>query len=412
MTLPVDKWRYHFIHNVYADFFKDMMEYMKYLYPRFQYTVFGTYDKAVEYLSKMQQYCRETDKPFLPALSLNPSGEFDVADAIAGGRQLWRFPNLAWGFNRYLFDPVYQDQNLQVYVSFIRMKGEIEFLMLLNSFYEYTDVKMLLLNIFGGKDRIIEPSFFSSFIILPPELVNYRYRNEYTGLSYTIDWFGAGARIELIKTTGKDEVVIPCRIKPQISLISLGDASNRYGGSDKLADWRLTGTLNYEVELPNFLILEGDYLVENVDMELRYGSVFSAYNSYEVPVNRQRIEYDLNWPGLDATSDSRIDMTEYDSTSDCNISYDEDLVFKIRYIHNVTQDEVDSTSNLVITLPERILDQRLLIVNSADGKMDYGDHYEISDDGWTLTIKTSDPCRVKLQPGWVIELYVYKRIRV
>ena len=81
------RWRYHFIHNVYAHFFNDMLEYFStYLYPRFEYTVVGTYDKAVEYLEKCQQYARETDKPLLPALILNPSGEFDNADANSGGR--------------------------------------------------------------------------------------------------------------------------------------------------------------------------------------------------------------------------------------------------------------------------------------------------------------------------------------
>ena len=87
------RWRYHFIHNVYAHFFNDMLEYFStYHYPRFEYTVVGTYDKAVEYLEKCQQYERETDKPLLPALILNPSGEFDNADALSGGKQLWRFP--------------------------------------------------------------------------------------------------------------------------------------------------------------------------------------------------------------------------------------------------------------------------------------------------------------------------------
>ncbi len=408
MTIPVDRWRYHFIHNVFVSFFEDMMEYMKYLYPRFQYTVFGTYDKAVEYLNKRAQYCRETDKPFLPALVLNPSGDFDIADGIAGGRQLWRFPNLAWGFGRHLFDPIYQDKNIQVWVSFIRIKGEIEFLALLNSFYEYTDVRMLLLNIFGGRDRIIEPNFFTSFIILPEELVNYTYTNEYTGLTYGIDWFGAGARIELVKTTGKNEVVVPCRISPQISLVSLGDASTRYGGTDKLADWRMSGTINYEVELPNFIVLEGDYLVEHVDVELRYGSAFSAYTTYDVPVNRQRVEYTLNWPGLEETTDSRIDLT-LDSTSLCEVTHTADLVFKTRYFHNVTEAEVDSTGDLIIIIPEAITNKTFLIVNSIEGKLDYGDHYSLADDGVTLTIRSDT---VNYIAGWIIELYVYQRIDI
>lgn len=398
------RWRYHFIHNVYAHFFNDMLEYFStYLYPRFEYTVVGTYDKAVEYLEKCQQYARETDKPLLPALILNPSGEFDNADANSGGRQLWRFPNLAYGLNKRLFNPVYQDENLLATVSFMRIKGEIELLMLLNSFYEYCDIRMLFLNIFGGRDRIIYPRFFSSFIILPEELVNYEYYNEYTGLRYRIDWASAGAQTELVRSTAREELVIPCRIKPQITLTNLSDASQRYGGADRLADWRLSATINYEVEIPNYFILQSDYLALGMDLEIRYGSAFSVNNDYQPPVNR--FLYNVEWElGLDETANSRVDVDYCDSTAD--VEFGGDFVWKTRYFHEVTQAEADSTGNITITLPEQILDEKLLIVNSKDGQMNYGDHYLIENNGWTLVIRSDT---VKLEAGWILELYVYER---
>jgi hypothetical protein len=398
------RWRYHFIHNVYAHFFNDLLDYFStYLYPRFEYTVVGTYDKAVEYLEKCQQYERETDKPLLPALILNPSGEFDTADANSGGRQLWRYPNLSYGFNKRLFNPVYQDENLLATVSFIRMKGEVELLMLLNSFYEYCDIRMLFINIFGGRDRIIYPRFFSSFIIIPQELIDYEYTNEYTGLTYRIDWEKAGAESKLVRSTARDEIVIPCRIKPQISMVSLGDGSQRYGGADRLADWRLTATINYEVEIPNYFILQSDYLALGADVEIRYGSTFSANNDYQPPINRWL--YDVEWElGLDATSDSRITVDPCDSTAD--VDFIADYLFKIRYFHEVTQAEIDSTSNLTIILPETITEEKKLIVNSHDGALDYGDHYTIENNGQTLIIRTTDT--VHLKAGWLMELYVYE----
>lgn len=396
--------RYHFIHNVYAHFFNDMLEYFStYIYDRFAYTVVGTYDKAVEYLEKCQQYERETDKPLLPALILNPSGEFDNADASSGGKQLWRFPNLAYGLNKRLFDPVYQDENLLATVSFMRIKGEIELLMLLNSFYEYCDIRMLFLNIFGGRDRIIYPRFFSSFIILPEELLNYEYTNEYTGLKYKMDWRKAGATDKLVRSTARNEVVLPCRIKPQISLVNLGDGSQRYGGADRLAEWRLTATINYEVEIPNYFILQSDYLALGMDMEIRYGSTFSTNNDYEPPVNRWI--YNVSWDlGLDETSNSRITTDFCDSTADIDFS---DYLYKTRYFHEVTQSEIDSTANLNIILPEQILNKKMLIVNSRDGQLNYGDHYYIENDGWTLIIRTTDT--VNLKAGWILEIFVYER---
>ena len=396
------RWRYHFIHNVYAHFFKDMLDYFStYLYPRFEYTVVGTYDKAVEYLEKCQQYERETDKPLLPALILNPAGEFDNADASSGGRQLWRFPNLAYGFNKRLFQPVYQDENLLCTVSFMRIKGEIELLMLLNSFYEYCDIRMLFLNIFGGRDRIIYPRFFSSFIILPEELLNYEYTNEYTGVSYTMDWAGVGAQTELVRSTARNEVVIPCNIKPQFAMVSLTDGSQRYGGADRLADWRLAATINYEVEIPNYFILQSDYLALGADVEIRYGSTFSEYNDFQPPIERQLFKSRWDW------EENILDPENLcDSTSTVSIA---DYVFKTRYFHEVTQADIDSTSNLEITLPEQIIDLKIMIVNSKEGELSYGDHYVIEDNGWTLVIKTVDPPNVFLEEGWILELYVYER---
>jgi len=395
------RWRYHFIHNVFSNFYADMLDYFStYLYSRFEYTVVGTYDKAVEYLEKCQQYERETDKPLLPALILNPSGEFDTADANSGGRQLWRFPNLAYGLNKRLFNPVYQDENLLATVSFLRIKGEIELLMLLNSFYEYCDVRMLFINIFGGKDRIIYPRFFSSFIILPEELINYEYTNEYTGLKYKIDWNQVNARTELVRSTARNELVIPCRIKPQISLVSLSDGSQRYGGADKLADWRLSATVNYEVEIPNYFILQSDYLAMNMDVEIRYGSAFSAYNDYQPPENRILQDVVVDW-GLDETSNSTI-LNPCDSTTEVN--YDSALEFKYREFYIVKQSDIDSTSNLIILLHEQNLEEKLVIVNSKDGQLNYGDHYYL-ETGNRIVVRTTDT--VNLKAGWVLEVYIY-----
>ena len=107
------KYHYFFIHNVIGDFFHATLEYFgPYLYERFKYRVVTTFDKAVEFLDKKENYDRETDMPRLPALVLDPSGEMVTADAIAGGKQLWRYPNLAAGFvNHILKEQEYSGAN-------------------------------------------------------------------------------------------------------------------------------------------------------------------------------------------------------------------------------------------------------------------------------------------------------------
>ena len=402
--------RYHFIHNVFANFYKDVLDWLSItLYPRFEYRVVSNYDKAVEYIQKKCQYGRETDMPMLPAIILNPHGDFEPADANTGGAQYWRYPNLSPSLAKRLFQPIYKDQHVLVNASFIRIKGEIELIMLLNSFYEYCDVRMLFINMFGGLNRVIYPRFFSSFIILPESFVSYQYTNEVTGVEYNLDWESCGAENMLVKSTARNEVVLPLNIKPQLSLQGLSDASNRYGGADAIAEWKLGGTINYEIELPNYLIIETDYLAQKVDFEIRYGSTYSEYNDYQPPDNRILSNFSWDW-GLNFNTHTpdKLDFPLDSSDATCSYEFVGDFVYDTRYFHIITESDLDTTANLQITLPEQIIDPKILIVNSREGQMSYGDHYNIINDGWTLEIRTSDT--VGLEVGWVLELFVYKKL--
>jgi len=395
------RYNYQFIHNVFGHFFKDMLDYFAdYLYPRFEFKVVGTYDKAVEWLNKKAQYDRDIDQPMKPALILNPSGDFLVDETY--GKMLWRFPNLYPGFVKYVFDPVYQDQHMIVNVGFTLFRGEVEFLALVPSFYEYTDLKVFLNLIFGGQDRYIYPLFFNSFIIIPDELKNYEYYNPVTGLRYRLNWEECGAWNQLVETTAKTEYVIPCKIKPKFRFTAMSDASTRLGGQDKLPDWRLAFTVEYEVEVPSFIILESDYLAENISFNISYGSCYSSngiYNSNSVP---SRIDnWQANWDlGLDSTSNSTVIIPD-----DASIVTEDSMEFRTRYFYIITQQDVDSTGDIEITLPETVDDHRLLILVSKNGQLTYWDHYRISDDGETLTIITD---YVEFDPGDVLELYMYR----
>ena len=405
---------YIYIHNVFANFFKDSLDYFsKHLWPRFEFTVIGTYEKAVEYIQKECQYGREISKPMTPALILNPSGDFDLADSNAGGHQLWRFPNLAPGMIKYVFDPVYKDSNMLITVGFIRIQGDIELLMLLNSFYEYCDLRMLLLQVFGGLDRWIYPQYFNTFIILPEELINYQYTNQYTGETYKIDWEKSGAYQYLVRTIGKEQLVIPCNIKPIYKLTGFSDPSTRYGGADAMADWRLGATVHYEIEIPSWLILDSNYLAEDFNIFVNTGSVYSQYHNFskfneDVPINS---DGSIITPIPELKQDFKFTMSVSDSTTHdivmtgCAEETLENLKFKIRYFYTVTQADYDSTSDLIITLPEQIEDKKFIVVNSKYGQMTYGDHYVLQNNGNELLVKKSS---VKLEVDMVIELYVYK----
>lgn len=400
MPTSQEKYLYTFIHNSFGHFFKDTLDFFTdHLNPRFAYNVVSTYDKAVEYIRRQGELGREQDKPNLPSIILNPVGEFMPAESRTGAIQLWRWPNLASGFIKRIINPIYQDSHVIITPGFTRLKGNIELIMLTNSFYEFTDLKMLMLLIFGGMERYIYPQTFSSYIILPEELLNYHYTNDVTGESYYLDWDSAGAHDVLVKTIAQDKTVVDAFIKPIYRLMSLSDGSTKYGG-EKLADWRLLATLEYEVEIPSWMILEQDYLVQNIKLEIGYESAYSKFSALP-PVNRtiRRIEWDF---GLNEYSDSPLpDPT--DTTS--NIVFVCNATLIDRRYHIISASEAASTTDIEIDLPYQVVDPICIIVNSKHGRMNYWDHYKFINNGRTMQIIVEN---VDLEEGMIIELYLYK----
>jgi len=407
------RYNYQFIHNVFGHFMQDTLDYFAdYLYPRFEnWKIISTYDKAIQYLNQLSAGDgHETDMPTKPALILNPSGDFDFDEA--GGRQPWRNPNIAPGILKYLFEPIYKDQNIIITPGFSRIKGELEFMAILSSFYEYCDFKILLGLIFGGKDKFIYPQWFNSFIILPQEIYDYTYTNQYTGVSYKINISEIESR--LIKTTNRNEVVFPCRILPRYRLTGISDGSEKYGGTEKLPEWKLNFTLEYEVEIPSFIVLESDYIVKDFKINMSYGSCYSSnsdYNSEDIPTNIFSFNGELTYYDPDSTSEIEIDLDstssvliDYDGPDHTNITNKKELIFKTRYFHIVTKSEEDSETTIEFQMPEYITDKNLLVVQGKFGRLNYGDHFILSSDGWTITIYKR---YVDLQREEILELFVY-----
>ncbi len=140
--------------------------------------------------------------------------------------------------------------------------------------------------------------------------------------------------------------------------------------------------------------------MENIHFEIRYGSSYSKYPKYKPPVNREI--FISSWDtGLNEYEDSRlIDLG--DTTSE--ITFTCNAVLKTRYYHIITETEAQSTTDVDIDLPEQIFYRDCIIVNSKNGKMNYGDHYVLIDHGWTLRIRVEN---VSLEKDMFIEIYTY-----
>lgn len=428
------KHHYAFIHNVFGKFIESTQDYfVSEMFPRFKWSVLGTFDKAVEYFNKQQQQGKgppfdpphhgpPPQQPELPALIINPLGDINIDEARHGGKQLYRFPNLAPGMLSRLYDPIYRDENVSIVPGFTRFKGELECIALLNSFYEYFDFRVLLLQMFGGLERPIYPVFFESFIIIDDTLLSYTYKNDVLDKEYKLDWLNNGAFEYLVPTTNKNEVVFPCRIRPLFTLTGQSDNSERYGGADKLAEYKLGFTITYEIELPTSLVIfENTDLTESdrhLMVNISFGSSTSEYllrDEYNASKYEQEIE-SINtrilFPSLknSLTQKEQDEMSslagfEYDEEGNIiknvnypqsnTITFESDInsdgmvtnseeynkILVSRFYHKLTEEQL-SQDILDISLPINIEDLNYVYlggikINSKLGELTYKKHFDI-----------------------------------
>lgn len=431
------KHHYAFIHNAFGKFIENTEEYLvSSLFPRFKWSVIGTFDKAIEYMNKQEQskgdpydpsdHGPPPQQPELPALIINPMGDITLTEGAHGGKQPHRFPNMAPGLLPRLYDPIYRDSNLTIVPGFTRFRGELECTALLNSFYEYFDFRILLLQMFTGLERWIQPVTFDTFIIIDDKLSSYTYENDELDIEYQIDWLNNGASEYLIPTTNRNEVIYPCRIKPMYSLTNQGDNSEKYGGADKLPEYRLGFTITYEIELPTSLVL-----FENLDLaksdrhitlNISYGSTTSEYlledeyytTQYYDKVNNVQqsrtlfptlkntiinkeqddikvlagFEFDEEGNIIKDVTYPQINITSHQSNinEDGEISSVDsyDIYLLARYYHKLTEDQIDQDT-LDITLPIKIdsldyIHKGGFKVNSKLGELTFKEYYDIIED--------------------------------
>lgn len=402
----MERENYFFIHNSFAHFYSGVLGYFAdYLYPRFEHRVVGTYDKAVEYIKKTVENSGEVNMPNLPAIILNPSGDFEMAEANAGGHQMWRFPNLGNGAVKFarIFDPIYKDENLLLSPVFCRVAGELEIIMLLNSFYEYCDLKMFMYQIFGGLNRPIFPKDYTSFIIIPDEFLTHTYENIVTGESYQPNWESCGSYQTLVRTTNRNEVVVPFLHHGALTLTNLSDGSTRYGGADKLADWRLTASIRYEIELPWYLVLQSDYLYTNINLNI------IANNSYITPKSISEFDSFENTKfSHESYLDPQTHNPSYVLPTENDIIRRQKLTKVDSYYYEVKVED-QLLDRIVIEISEHMDENNVIFIHTKYGELNPLLHY------WVVE-QTTELVRFEIINNGeyfvendVIEVYVYER---
>ena len=383
--------RHFFINNCLGAFFRGTLNWFgDVFYPRIQYKVIGTYEKSVEYFNKKRQLSREVDKNLLPSITLDPNLDFKPAEV--GGRFLWQSESLAPGFGSYLFDriPGLEDQGICLTPVFSKYEGDFNLTFWFNSIYEYFDIRLFLFQWSGGYDRKLRPVNYESFIVLPDSI------NEYELDGVPLDWSKTERTLTRIDNMGKEVYTLPVKLTPWFWFTDISDASTKFGGDD-IAEYKLSVSVRYEIDLPTYLVLTpycGDIKIRmtfSMDTTYsRYGMLpFFSDDSY-----RKTAEHDV--PGI------MIIENEVNSKNRDIILADFD---KRSYYQFTKKDEDDWTPEqewFTISNPfKTVLNPEELRIVTYSGMLDYGDEWTLNPDGSTIEVK------VEPKEGELIEVFKY-----
>jgi len=228
----------------------------------FKYKTMSTHDKAIE---ELKQYACDAntsgsgelvDAIPLPAISFNPLGDILPDPNFL---HLWRFRQIGVpGVNAFIRPYEYEDEYFAYSIIRTKFKGNLEMIIWLESVYEYIDHKVMLQMWFhGGNNRRVRIDHIDTNIIIPADIIE----TAYQGFQY--DWSNTGLRNELIKVLNQDKYFLPLKMSPQIWLTSLSDASVVYGGDD-IANYKLQLTMEYDVDLPTYIVIRNAEKMENI----------------------------------------------------------------------------------------------------------------------------------------------------
>ena len=246
----------YYANGVLGSFFRGLASYFATeLYPRTKEVVIGTYQKAIQHYTNLQNEAGEKYTPEFPFLTFDPTMEFEPEEVA--GKFLYQYPNFLPGFAAKVFSPtIYEDANISIDPVLNRYKGRCELIIWCSSVYELIDLRVLTYQFFGGNvGRLVKPKSCQSYFIMPNELVFYSHTNPYQKTTYPLDWENnQRVDINLIKNINQNRMVFPFLLEPSLKLEGISDASTKYGG-DTLSEEKLSLDISWECYIPTHLVL-------------------------------------------------------------------------------------------------------------------------------------------------------------
>lgn len=245
-----------YLNNCLGSFFSDFLKWMNNsYYIDFKKRIISTYSKTITKLINERNNQTDSFDTILPSVILDPSGEFNI---VKETDRMWSYSELAPHMGSRQFIPLFEDDNVIITPIFHRFAGSMQVTMLLQSIYEYLDMRIQTIQFFKGEERWSRPFIVNSFIVIPDELLNLKYVDENNN-ELSLDWTNrTDIEEKLIINVNQNKNVLPVSLTPIIKYTGISDNSTKNAGLD-LESYSLTVDFEYEIDLPVYLYVECDY---------------------------------------------------------------------------------------------------------------------------------------------------------
>ena len=266
----------HFpVHLSIGPFITELARYIdEEVYPnRFKFKMIAPADKSIQRIEEEKSDIRELQKAPLPSLVLTPV----IDEPVQQWYKLWNSRRMAPRLGSVMAKGILSTDDY--FISYVtrRIAGHVDIAIVTKSYMEAHDIMMAFYDqLYNINSWVILPEI-NLYFVVPEELVFYTE----DGGRIVVDWSNTKLSHELVKSINQKKYLFPLKHHPYIRLTSLSDASNLYGGTDSVPVYGLTGTIEYEMDMPAYLTIETDYLIKDVELTLEMGSYYFPNTVYE-----------------------------------------------------------------------------------------------------------------------------------
>jgi len=308
--------RVPYIHTTFGPFINALRSFFNTNVYKFNFTMVGTMDKAIQLIFQSQADPNVTlQGPLMPMIVFTPNLVEQVKEVDFPFRYTTYHPFQSKWFQQPF---IFQDGSALDIVT-RRMTGSVDIRVFAHSLMEIHDIQMAFLDAFRGYGKWIMLNHIKQFLVIED---NVRLFTD-EGVEF-LDWSKTNLSNMLIRSINKNKYYLQVDTDVQVRLESLTDASEFYGGTG-LSEYALTGELTYEIELPALYNLYTD--LDIVDFDVNIYNVF-------VP------NYDLNIPP--SASFKLIGISKEERNDRVAYMYaDEDRSLSLAQILNRTVFEVE-----------------------------------------------------------------------